>query len=263
MLFIFFPVVQRIRHVNIPPQQIPQPLQHPALARLLTQQAQHRRRHFGGRLAQLVQVGIPGGLQRPLAVHLPGKYRIHCGGFFRHPAVLPPQHGPQQPAAAPAKESPIGNGILRLIPQAQNGHICRSVQCLVFLAVPAAPQRVWEHFWERKKVRMIKKGFKGRCQKRQMKKCKEVVRTYGAIQLAYAERLEQEDSIIEFQCNVMLSGLEAGEYSSDFVCEKQNGDLMVRECVERRFLKKPMTVKLLDASRECWTRIKKLLMMLL
>ena len=88
---------------------------------------------------------------------------------------------------------------------------------------------------------MIKKGFKGRCQKRQMKKCKEVVRTYGAIQLAYAERLEQEDSIIEFQCNVMLSGLEAGEYSSDFVCEKQNGDLMVRECVERRFLKKPQT----------------------
>ena len=110
---------------------------------------------------------------------------------------------------------------------------------------------------------MIKKGFKGRCQKRQMKKCKEVVRTYGAIQLAYAERLEQEDSIIEFQCNVMLSGLEAGEYSSDFVCEKQNGDLMVRECVERRFLKKPMTVKLLDASREYWTRIKKLLMMFL
>ena len=101
---------------------------------------------------------------------------------------------------------------------------------------------------------MIKKGFKGRCQNRQMKKCKEVVRTYGAIQLAYAERLEQEDSIIEFQCNVMLSGLEAGEYSSDFVCEKQNGDLMVRECVERRFLKKPMTVKLLDASREYWTR---------
>lgn len=37
---------------------------------------------------------------------------------------------------------------------------------------------------------MIKKGFKGRCQKRQMKKCKEVVRTYGAIQLAYAERLK-------------------------------------------------------------------------
>ena len=41
-----------------------------------------------------------------------------------------------------SKESPIGNGIRRLIPQAQNGHIRRSVQRLVFLAVPAAPQRV-------------------------------------------------------------------------------------------------------------------------
>lgn len=48
---------------------------------------------------------------------------------------------------------------------------------------------------------MIKKGFKGRCQKRQMKKCKDVVRTYGAIQLAYAEVLENADDITEFQCN--------------------------------------------------------------
>ena len=86
---------------------------------------------------------------------------------------------------------------------------------------------------------------------------------FGRIMSDLGTFLGKEDSIIEFQCNVMLSGLEAGEYSSDFVCEKQNGDLMVRECVERRFLKKPMTVKLLDASRECWTRIKKLLMMLL
>ena len=81
---------------------------------------------------------------------------------------------------------------------------------------------------------MIKKGFKGRCQKRQMKKCKEVVRTYGAIQLAYAERLEQEDSIIEFQCNVMLSGLEAGEYSSDFVRPGSWRDSRTRRSAEYR-----------------------------
>ena len=74
---------------------------------------------------------------------------------------------------------------------------------------------------------------------------------FGRIMSDLGTFLGKEDSIIEFQCNVMLSGLEAGEYSSDFVCKKQNGDLMVRECVERRFLKKPMTVKLLDASREC------------
>ena len=42
---------------------------------------QHRR-HFGGRLAQLVQVGIPGGLQRSLAVHLPGKYRAVIHLFY-------------------------------------------------------------------------------------------------------------------------------------------------------------------------------------
>lgn len=101
---------------------------------------------------------------------------------------------------------------------------------------------------------MIKAKFKGRCEKRKMQKCRDVVRTYSAIQLAYAEKLEKEDSIIEFQCNVMLSGLEVGEYSSDFVCEKQDGELRVRECVERKFLMKPMTVKLLDASREYWTR---------
>ena len=44
------------------------------------------------------------------------------------------------------------------------------------------------------------------------KKCKDVVRTYGAIQLAYAEVLENADDITEFQCNVMLTGLEIREY---------------------------------------------------
>ena len=34
--------------------------------------------------------------------------------------------------------------------------------------------------------------------------------------------------------------------------EKADGDLMVRECVFRKFLTKPMTVKLLDASRDYW-----------
>lgn len=101
---------------------------------------------------------------------------------------------------------------------------------------------------------MIKKNFKGRCKKRMLTKCKDVARTYNDIQTAYADVLEKEDKIKEFRCNVMLDGLGIGEYSSDFVCVKEDGDLMVRECVERRFLTKPMTVKLLDASREYWQR---------
>ena len=33
-----------------------------------------------------------------------------------------------------------------------------------------------------------------------------------------------------------------------------NGDVMVRECVLRKHLAKPMTVKMLDISREYWLR---------
>ena len=66
---------------------------------------------------------------------------------------------------------------------------------------------------------MLKKNYKGRCQKIKLKKSQEM-----------------------------------GEYTSDFVCVKADGDLMVRECVERKHLMKPMTVKLLDASREYWKR---------
>lgn len=35
---------------------------------------------------------------------------------------------------------------------------------------------------------------------------------------------------------------------------KEDGDLMVRECVERKYLTKPLTAKLLDTSRQYWLR---------
>lgn len=99
---------------------------------------------------------------------------------------------------------------------------------------------------------MRKKNYKGRCEKRTLPKCKEVCKTYDAIQAAYAEVLQECDEVKEIRCNVLLDGLEIGEYTSDFVCVKPDGDLMVRECIFRKFLMKPMTVKLLDASREYW-----------
>jgi len=101
---------------------------------------------------------------------------------------------------------------------------------------------------------MRKKNFKGRCEKRMISKCTEVCRTYDAIQYAYADLLQASDEIKEIMCNVLLEGLEVGEYTSDFVCTRMNGDLMVRECVFRKFLMKPLTVKLLDASRDYWLR---------
>lgn len=99
---------------------------------------------------------------------------------------------------------------------------------------------------------MRKKGYKGRCEKKDLSKCQEVCRTYDAIQSNYADILQNDNDIQEIRCNVLLDGLSEGVYTSDFVCVKSDGDLMVRECVFRKFLKKPMTVKLLDASRDYW-----------
>ena len=101
---------------------------------------------------------------------------------------------------------------------------------------------------------MRKKNYKGRCEKRTLSKCKEICRTYDNIQSTYADLLQQNDNITEIQCNVLLDGLELGEYTTDFVCVKADNDLMVRECVNRKYLTKPLTVKLLDMSRDYWLR---------
>ena len=77
-------------------------------------------------------------------------------------------------------------------------------------------------------------------------------RTYDAIQYAYANLLSEAEEVKSFQVNVLLQGLEEGAYTSDFVITKADGNLMVRECVSRKHLTKPMTTTLLDASRNYW-----------
>jgi len=101
---------------------------------------------------------------------------------------------------------------------------------------------------------MQKKNYKGRCEKRIIDKCYGVCRTYSEIQSAYADILQSDETIKEIRCNVLLDGLSEGEYTSDFVCIKSDGDMMVRECVYRKHLLKPMTVRLLDISQEYWLR---------
>lgn len=103
---------------------------------------------------------------------------------------------------------------------------------------------------------MKPKGYKRtRCEKRTMSKCVDgVARTYNTIESKYAEKLQENPDVKEFRCQVLLEGLEIGEYCSDFVATKVDGDLMVRECVFRKHLTKPMTAKLLDESRNYWIR---------
>ena len=111
----------------------------------------------------------------------------------------------------------------------------------------------WEIFGELGKdgFTMRKSNYKGRCEKRNLSKCKGVCKTYDLIQSAYADMLQADTDIIEFSCNVLLEG---SEYMTDFVCVRANQEISVRECVNRNYLTKPMTVKLLDFSKEYWQK---------
>ena len=63
---------------------------------------------------------------------------------------------------------------------------------------------------------MRKKGYKGRCEKKDLSKSQEVCRTYDAIQSNYADILQNDNDIQEIRCNVLLDGLSEGAYTSDF-----------------------------------------------
>lgn len=75
----------------------------------------------------------------------------------------------------------------------------------------------WEFFeFMKRGVAMRKKGYKGRCEKRMLSKCQGVCKTYDAIQYAYADVLQTDEGIKEIRCNVLLSGLDEGEYMFGF-----------------------------------------------
>ncbi len=101
---------------------------------------------------------------------------------------------------------------------------------------------------------MRKKNYKGRCEKRTISKSNEICRFYDQIQSKFADVLNEDPDIQEIRCNVILSGTGTDEYMTDFVCVKTSGDIIVRECVFRKFLTKPMTVRQLDMSRDYWLR---------
>ena len=99
---------------------------------------------------------------------------------------------------------------------------------------------------------MRKANYKGRCTKRKLTKCHDICRTYDDLQTKFADILQSDQNIKDFRCNVLLEGVECNQYTSDFVATKNDGAIMVRECVWRKQLSKPMTAKLLDISRNYW-----------
>lgn len=99
---------------------------------------------------------------------------------------------------------------------------------------------------------MYSKKYKGRCVKKRISKCKEVVRCYDDIMLAFLDTVESTENIIEVYCNVLLDDFVLGEYTTDFVYTLKSGETVVRECVFRKKLSNHITVKWLDASRSYW-----------
>lgn len=89
--------------------------------------------------------------------------------------------------------------------------------------------------------------------KKKLTKCQTVFNAYNDLQYAYGTKLDNNQDIVEIKCNVKLTDCLDGEnYTTDFYCVKTNGEVMVRECVYKDKLLKPMTVKLLDMSRNYW-----------
>ena len=97
---------------------------------------------------------------------------------------------------------------------------------------------------------------KVRCEKRQMSKCKGVVKTYNDLQYAFADILEKDTAIKEFVCNYPLSDfpITDGKYTTDFYCTTTEGEVIIYECCFRKHITKPLTAKLLDESRNYWLK---------
>ena len=101
---------------------------------------------------------------------------------------------------------------------------------------------------------MQKKNYKGRCEKLSVSKSKDVCHIYNDIQKKYLFKLQDDSNIKEIRCNVLMEGLELGDFTSDFQCITKDNDIIIRECVQQDSIKKPLTAKRLDASREYWLR---------
>ena len=102
---------------------------------------------------------------------------------------------------------------------------------------------------------MKNREIKDRCEKNHFIKCPEVCKTYDAVQTAYANRLQEREDISEFRCNVPFEADEGDElerYTTDFVCVKVDGEIMVRECLWRKNIKKKKISRLLDLSKDYW-----------
>ena len=86
--------------------------------------------------------------------------------------------------------------------------------------------------------------------KKKLNKCGGVFKAYSELQLRYGEKLDEDETILEIKANVVLEDSEVGnDFTSDFLCIKNDGTSMIRECVYKKNLLKPSTIRLLKKLR--------------
>ena len=101
---------------------------------------------------------------------------------------------------------------------------------------------------------MRNSNSKVRCEKRKLPKCDDLLRLYSPMQSKFADMLQSDDTVKSFRCNVPLESCDAGEgFTTDFFVTKADDTVMVRECVYRKHLSKPLTIRLLTASFRFWS----------
>ena len=100
---------------------------------------------------------------------------------------------------------------------------------------------------------MRNKNQKGRCVKMSLPHFDEVVKTYDDLQLAAAKLLSDNSGFVSIQSNVDSVDVDGTKYTTDFVCCDKDGASNAFECVYRKQMDKPKTMKLLDASQQFWT----------
>ena len=89
--------------------------------------------------------------------------------------------------------------------------------------------------------------------KKKLPKCISTFYAYNSLQLKFGELLSSRDDVQDFKANVKLDGFPLGDsYTTDFVITTTEGKTFIRECVYKDKILKPLTIKMLDASREYW-----------
>ena len=80
---------------------------------------------------------------------------------------------------------------------------------------------------------MRKKNYKGRCEKKKIDKCNGILKSFDALQIAYAELLVKRDDISEIRCNVAIGDT---EYMTDIVAVKCCGEPVRSYRIDGRYM---------------------------